>query len=275
MLKYLPLRDGWCPTLDVDLSKCSHRRRHTRRPCWVAIDLVTVSAWPKIWGRQHWPCLTQPRHPEGVSSVLAGRCSRHAGRGGGAAHAALGRTQSRRGRGLAEAQRRPKAWHSLRVDPIYVGGHWTPQLIQRGGLHELNEATEAKGEERQSFAVPPEEVVWPPPELVILCPGLNLEMTYQEAMRSAGVVGRAPAVRAGQVVMVDGDAMFNRPGPRLVDCLECQRQCCFRIGCPRTSSPWLQRHRPLPPQRQANRRRVGHEGGGQDGGGEGGRAGGH
>ena len=47
-------------------------------------------------------------------------------------------------------------------------------------------------------------------------------MTYQEAMRLQGEAwwDALPAVRAGQVVMVDGDAMFNRPGPRLVDCLE-------------------------------------------------------
>lgn len=29
-----------------------------------------------------------------------------------------------------------------------------------------------------------------------------------------------PAVAAGQVVLVDGNQMFNRPGPRLVDALE-------------------------------------------------------
>ena len=29
-----------------------------------------------------------------------------------------------------------------------------------------------------------------------------------------------PAVKTGRVALVDGDAMFNRPGPRLVDCLE-------------------------------------------------------
>jgi hypothetical protein len=28
------------------------------------------------------------------------------------------------------------------------------------------------------------------------------------------------AVQEGRVVLVDGNAMFNRPGPRLVDCLE-------------------------------------------------------
>jgi hypothetical protein len=28
------------------------------------------------------------------------------------------------------------------------------------------------------------------------------------------------AVKSGQVVLVDGDQMFNRPGPRLVDGLE-------------------------------------------------------
>ena len=29
-----------------------------------------------------------------------------------------------------------------------------------------------------------------------------------------------PAVRAGRVALADGNALFNRPGPRLVDALE-------------------------------------------------------
>ena len=57
--------------------------------------------------------------------------------------------------------------------------------------------------------------------LVAPC-GLDLAMTRKE---TEGLAENAwwrglRAVRAGRVAMVDGDAMFNRPGPRLVDALE-------------------------------------------------------
>jgi len=108
-------------------------------------------------------------------------------------------------------------------DPIYVGGHWTPELIARaGGRHPLNPSRGAEGAGK-SFPVPSENLLESDPDLVVLCPcGLGLEATRQEAAK----LQRAPwwqslrAVREGRVALVDGDAMFNRPGPRLVDALE-------------------------------------------------------
>ena len=119
-------------------------------------------------------------------------------------------------------------------DPIYVGGHWTPQIIARaGGAHPLNEAPRdaaagataaaTKGAGR-SFAVTSEAVVASKPSLVVVAPcGLDLAATWLEAKRlleEEPWFGALPAVRAGRLVLVDGDAMFNRPGPRLVDALE-------------------------------------------------------
>jgi ABC-type Fe3+-hydroxamate transport system substrate-binding protein len=107
-------------------------------------------------------------------------------------------------------------------DPLYVGGHWTPQLIERaGGLHPLNSGGQHGG--GKSFPVPALSFVDLDPDIVIISPcGLNLEMTRREA----AVLARTDwwqslkAVQAGRVAIVDGDAMFNRPGPRLVDALE-------------------------------------------------------
>ena len=107
-------------------------------------------------------------------------------------------------------------------DPLYVGGHWTPQLIERaGGEHTLNPGGESGG--GKSFPVPSSSVVEMEPDLVILAPcGLTLEMTRREHDNLAKTDWwrSLAAVRAGRVVLVDGDAMFNRPGPRLVDALE-------------------------------------------------------
>ena len=110
-------------------------------------------------------------------------------------------------------------------DPIFVGGHWTPQLIaQAGGSHPLNEATDPHGDGAgKSFAVDEQAVVDSSPDLVIISPcGLDLQATRREAARLEAQPWFAslPAVQSGRVALVDGDAMFNRPGPRLVDALE-------------------------------------------------------
>ena len=56
------------------------------------------------------------------------------------------------------------------------------------------------------------------PELLVLAPcGFDRERALAEA---ALVQGQLEAVGADRVVVLDGSAYFNRPGPRLVDSLE-------------------------------------------------------
>jgi len=123
------------------------------------------------------------------------------------------------------------------TDPLFVGGHWTPQLIERaGGLHPLNptaapeSAGAAAGPIGQtlraagpSIRVPPEVVAAIRPEFVVVCPcGLSLEQAMHETqlLTEQAWWRELPAVRAGRVAVVDGNQMFNRPGPRLVDAFE-------------------------------------------------------
>ena len=116
-------------------------------------------------------------------------------------------------------------------DPIYVGGHWTPQLIyMAGGEHTLNPCGEGApnsyvqiGGAGKSFPVTIESVIASDPDLVIIAPcGLNLEMSRREADRLMGQqwFQDLRAIKNKRLLVVDGDAMFNRPGPRLVDALE-------------------------------------------------------
>lgn len=103
------------------------------------------------------------------------------------------------------------------MDPLFVGGHWTPQLIQfAGGRHTLN----APGE--KSRRINPEDLVESTPDRLIICPcGYNLAAIERElpALQSQRWWKLLPAVQAGRVALVDGNQMFNRPGPRLVDAL--------------------------------------------------------
>jgi iron complex transport system substrate-binding protein len=116
-------------------------------------------------------------------------------------------------------------------DPIYVGGHWTPQLIyMAGGEHTLNPCGEGGpnsyvqiGGAGKSFPVTTESVIASDPDLIIVSPcGLNLEMSRREADRLMSQLWfqELRAVKNRRLLVVDGDAMFNRPGPRLVDALE-------------------------------------------------------
>lgn len=123
------------------------------------------------------------------------------------------------------------------TDPLFVGGHWTPQLIERaGGLHPLNptaaphSAGAAAGPIGQtlraagpSIRVLAEVVAAIRPRRVIVCPcGLSLEDAWRETRLLAEKAWWAalPAVRTGSVAVVDGNQMFNRPSPRLVDAFE-------------------------------------------------------
>ena len=122
-------------------------------------------------------------------------------------------------------------------DPLFIGGHWTPQLIERaGGDHPLNPtrpietAGAAAGPIGQtlrragkSIVIAPDALAAAAPEFLIIAPcGLTLD----QAMHEAELLARhawfqaLPAVMNNRVAIVDGNQMFNRPGPRLVDAFE-------------------------------------------------------
>jgi iron complex transport system substrate-binding protein len=122
------------------------------------------------------------------------------------------------------------------TDPLFIGGHWTPQLIERaGGRHPLNPTVaepgsgaaagpqQASRRAGKSVRVTAEALVASTPGAVIVCPcgvGLDAAMEMTRALAREGWWSELSAVRAGRVAVVDGNQMFNRPGPRLVDAFE-------------------------------------------------------
>jgi iron complex transport system substrate-binding protein len=119
------------------------------------------------------------------------------------------------------------------TDPLFAGGHWTPQLIERaGGCHPLNPTVplenagaaagpmQAERRAGKSVRIPPEALVAVRPEYLIVCPcgvGLNEVERMTRELSQQSWWSQLPAVQRGQVAMVDGNQMFNRPGPRLID----------------------------------------------------------
>lgn len=67
------------------------------------------------------------------------------------------------------------------------------------------------------------ELVKLDPDWIIICPcGLDIQETLKELppLLASGFWPDLKAVKAGRVVLVDGNQMFNRPCCRLVDCFE-------------------------------------------------------
>jgi iron complex transport system substrate-binding protein len=99
------------------------------------------------------------------------------------------------------------------LDPVFVAGHWTPQIIElAGGADVLGFAGEHS--EQSTW----ETVAAARPEVVVAMPcGYDAERSRDEALRYADELRRLGAKR---IVAVDASAYFSRPGPRLVDGLE-------------------------------------------------------
>lgn len=122
------------------------------------------------------------------------------------------------------------------TDPLFVGGHWVPQLIERaGGRHPLNPTAArpntgaAAGPQQSertagpSIRVEASALVDSAPEAVIISPcGMDLAgaRACVAALAREPWWGDLPAVRARRVALVNGNQMFSRPGPRLVDAFE-------------------------------------------------------
>ena len=99
------------------------------------------------------------------------------------------------------------------LDPPYRAGHWTPDLLALAGIED---PLARRGV--PSVAMEWGDVADARPELLILAPcGFDLARARVEARF---VQDRIDSVGAERVVVLDGSAYFNRPGPRLVDSLE-------------------------------------------------------
>ena len=113
---------------------------------------------------------------------------------------------------VRKAQRVPTAaieW----LDPVFVAGHWTPQIIDlAGGIDVLGFPGEPS--EQSTW----ETVAAAAPRVVVAMPcGYDAERSRAEAAAHADALR---TVGAERVVAVDASAYFSRPGPRLVDGLE-------------------------------------------------------
>jgi iron complex transport system substrate-binding protein len=111
------------------------------------------------------------------------------------------------------ARHRPRVAALEWLDPPFVAGHWTPQLIEyAGGDDVLGFAGEHSAERTW------QDVEAIQPDIVIVMPcGFDAEIAFREAEMHREQLSR---LGAGEVVAVNAAAYFSRPGPRIVDGLE-------------------------------------------------------
>ena len=110
-------------------------------------------------------------------------------------------------------QRRPRVAALEWLDPVYVAGHWTPQLIELAGGEDV---LGLAGEPSQTVSW--DELSVARPDVVVVMPcGYDAPRAHAEGL----AYGRQLAgLGARQVVAVNASAYFSRPGPRLIAGLE-------------------------------------------------------
>lgn len=99
------------------------------------------------------------------------------------------------------------------IEPPYPAGHWTPDLLALAGIDDPLARPGVP-----SKAVSWDEVRRAHPLLLVIAPcGFGADRALREAEAARD---RIASIAAQRVVVLDGSAYFNRPGPRLVDSLE-------------------------------------------------------
>jgi iron complex transport system substrate-binding protein len=111
-----------------------------------------------------------------------------------------------------EGADRPRVAALEWLDPIFVGGHWVPEMIRlAGGVDVLGESG---GRSRTAEWA---EVEAARPDVIVSMPcGYGLE---QAVMETRADLDRL-AANGTRVGAVDASSYFSRPGPRLVDGVE-------------------------------------------------------
>jgi iron complex transport system substrate-binding protein len=111
-----------------------------------------------------------------------------------------------------EGAGRPRVAALEWLDPVFVGGHWVPQMIELAGGEDV---LGLPGERSRTAEWAEVEAV--APELVVSMPcGYYAEQAAAETVLQRDRL----AALGARVVAVDAAAYFSRPGPRLVEGVE-------------------------------------------------------
>ena len=119
---------------------------------------------------------------------------------------------------IASEEWRPRVVLLEWLDPLYVGGHWVPEMISRAGGQDLLGRAKTP-----SHRVTMEDVIAAAPEALFIAPcGYNAEQARQGylSMKFPETWKSIPAVRDGRVYALDANGVVSRPAGRLVTGIE-------------------------------------------------------
>jgi iron complex transport system substrate-binding protein len=104
------------------------------------------------------------------------------------------------------------------LQPLYVAGHWVPEMIEIAG------GKDALGKKRTpSFRVSTEDVINAAPEILLIAQcGYSAQQARDEynGVTFPEEWSAIPAVRNSRVYALDASGYFSRPGPRLMTGIE-------------------------------------------------------
>ncbi len=101
------------------------------------------------------------------------------------------------------------------LDPVFIAGHWVPELVRAAGGNDVGAAPAAHSREA-SWA----EVADLEPDLLVVAPcGFDLDRARHELDQVTDPAALALLSRV-PVWLLDGNAYTSRPGPRVVDAAE-------------------------------------------------------
>jgi iron complex transport system substrate-binding protein len=113
---------------------------------------------------------------------------------------------------------RPKVLTIEWIDPVMIGGTWMPELVEIAGGVAL-----VTGPGEHAPTLKQGQLAELRPDVVLVKPcGFDLARTDREidALRALMHSMPWPAAESGRIFVADGNAFFNRPGPRLVESAE-------------------------------------------------------
>lgn len=118
----------------------------------------------------------------------------------------------------AAIRNRPRVVILEWIDPPFSCGHWSPEIVRMAGGDEQLGRPGVPSRTLQW-----DEVVAVQPEVIVIaCCGFDVRRTLVDVAILRQYPGwyDLPAVRSERVFVIDGNAYFSRPGPRLVESLE-------------------------------------------------------
>ncbi len=119
---------------------------------------------------------------------------------------------------MLQSADRPRVAFLEWLQPLYVGGHWVPEMIHVAGGEDV------LGKVRTpSFRVHLQDMVEAEPEILLIAPCGYGAQKARDEYRSIDFPEQwnaMPAVRNGRVYALEANSYFSRPGPRLVTGIE-------------------------------------------------------